>query len=158
MAAIPIAPPRSLVPLVAHPPRFWQRAREKFHRRAACATSIFLMLVVLVVITTPVQAAPPENANPALAPWFQSLEVPGTNHSSCCSQSDCRPVDYRISGDYYEALLTPEQFSRAGVLQPRWIPVPFDRILQRVDNPTGKAILCWLPGMGVLCFVRPDDT
>jgi hypothetical protein len=43
-------------------------------------------------------------------------------------------------------------------MQPRWIRVPFDRILERVDNPTGKAILCWQPETGVLCFVRPEET
>ena len=119
---------------------------------AGCGVASLCLVIVAA------RAAPPEKADPALAPWFQSLEVPGTNHSSCCSQSDCRPVDYRVIDDYYEALLTPEQFARLGVMQPRWIRVPFDRILERVDNPTGKAILCWQPGTGVLCFVRPDET
>jgi hypothetical protein len=114
-------------------------------------------LVAIGALTQLARAAPPENADPALAPWFRSLEVPGSNHRSCCSQSDCRPVEYRISGDYYEALITPEQFSQQGITEPRWVPVPWDRILQRVDNPTGKAILCWLSGTGVLCFVRPTE-
>lgn len=125
---------------------------------AAVVNGVIAALALLVTVIASARAAPPENADPALAPWFQSLEVPGTNHSSCCSQSDCRPVDYRIAGDYYEALLTPEQFARAGVMQPIWIRVPMDRILERVDNPTGKAILCWQPGTGVLCFVRPEET
>ena len=153
-----VAPSRLPLSLVALSPSFWRRAREALERPPSLATSVLLALAVLIAGAVPLRAAPPENVDPALAPWFQSLEVPGTNHSSCCSQSDCRPVDYRIEGDYYEALLTPEQFSRAGVLQQRWIPVPFDRILQRVDNPTGKAILCWQPGAGVLCFVRPAET
>jgi hypothetical protein len=155
---MPVSPLRSPVPLIARSPRFSQRTREEIERPAAFLPSVLAALAILIAIAAPLRAAPPESADPALAPWFQSLEVPGTNHSSCCSQSDCRPVDYRITGDYYEALLTPEQFSRAGVLQPRWIPVPFDRILQRADNPTGKAILCWQPGTGVLCFIRPDET
>jgi hypothetical protein len=125
---------------------------------AAFITCVIATLALLVTLIAAARAAPPENADPALAPWFQSLQVPGTNHSSCCSQSDCRPVDYRIVNDYYEALLTPEHFARVGVIQARWIRVPFDRILQRVDNPTGKAILCWQPGTGVLCFIRPDET
>jgi len=114
------------------------------------------LLVAVLGVPTP-RAQPPENADPTLAPWFQSLQIPGMSHISCCSQSDCRPVDYRVDGDYYEALLTPEQFGRS-VPQSRWIRVPFDRILQHVDNPTGKAILCWQPGNGVLCFVRPPET
>jgi hypothetical protein len=126
------------------------------------SAEVFIVLLVAVVMLLPVsigtvRAQPPESADPTLAPWFQSLQIPGMSHISCCSQSDCRPVDYRIYGDYYEALLTPEQFGRA-VPQPQWIPVPFDRVLQRVDNPTGKAILCWQPGNGVLCFVRPPET
>ena len=129
-----------------------------FRGEAAFINGAVTALALLVALGGAARAAPPENADPALAPWFQSLEVPGTNHSSCCSQSDCRPVDYRVDNDYYEAILTPEQFARAGIMQSRWIRVPFDRILQRVDNPTGKAILCWQPGTGVLCFVRPDET
>ncbi len=129
-----------------------------FRGEAAFINGAVAALALLATFIAAARAAPPENADPALAPWFQSLEVPGTNHSSCCSQSDCRPVDYRVVNDYYEALLTPEQFARAGILQSQWIRVPFDRILQRVDNPTGKAILCWRPGTGVLCFVRPDET
>src|SRR5690348_10203276 len=125
---------------------------------ATFKSTLIAVLALLVTTIAGAHAAPPENADPTLAPWFQSLEVPGTNHSSCCSQSDCRPVDYRVINDYYEALLTPEQFARAGVMQSRWIRVPYDRILQRVDNPTGKAILCWQPGTGVLCFIRPDET
>jgi hypothetical protein len=129
-----------------------------FRREAALINGVIAALALVVALTAAARSAPPENADPTLAPWFQSLEVPGTNHSSCCSQSDCRPVDYRVINDYYEALLTPEQFARAGVMQSRWIRVPYDRILQRVDNPTGKAILCWQPGTGVLCFIRPDET
>jgi len=119
---------------------------------------LLVAVVMLLAVGVPtLRAQPPENADPTLAPWFQSLQIPGMSHISCCSQSDCRPVDYRIDGDYYEALLTPEQFGRT-VREAQWIPVPFDRVLQRVDNPTGKAILCWQPGNGVLCFVRPHET
>jgi hypothetical protein len=125
------------------------------HRSAEVFAELLVAVVMLLAIGVPTTyAAPPENADPALAPWFQSLQIPGS-HISCCSQSDCRPVDYRTVGDYYEALLTPEQFGRA-VPQSLWIRVPFDRVLQRVDNPTGKAILCWRNS--VLCFVRPPET
>ena len=128
------------------------------HGSAEVVAGLLVAVVLLLAIgVTTTYAAPPENADPALAPWFQSLQIPGMSHISCCSQSDCRPVDHRTVGDYYEALLTPEQFGRA-VQQSRWIRVPFDRVLERVDNPTGKAILCWQPGNGVLCFVRPPET
>ena len=52
-------------------------------------------------------AAPPENADPNLAPWFESLKQPGSG-VSCCSIADCRPVEYRLVADgplrnYYPA-------------------------------------------------------
>ena len=91
-------------------------------------------------------AAPPEGADPALAPWFQSLRQPGTG-TSCCSMADCRATDYRTDGDSYEALI-----------ENRWVVVPQDKILQRVDNPTGRAVVCWTPMRGIMCFVRASET
>jgi len=46
--------------------------------------------------------------------------------------SDCRATEYRIEGDHYEALIGEA-----------WFAVPADKILQRTDNPTGRAIVCW---------------
>jgi len=87
----------------------------------------------------------PENADPALAPWFHSLQAP--NGSSCCSIADCRMTEYRINPTGYEALV-----------EGRWLVVPSDRVLSHIGNPTGRAVVCYLPGMGILCFVRPDET
>lgn len=92
------------------------------------------------------RAAPPENADPALAPWFQSLRQPGTG-ISCCSIADCRVTDYRTNGNGYETLVDE-----------KWLSVPPDRILQHISNPTGRAIVCYHPGTGILCFVRPSET
>ncbi|HLI13237.1 MAG TPA: hypothetical protein VKY65_16715 [Alphaproteobacteria bacterium] len=91
--------------------------------------------------TRAVYAKPPENADPALAPWFQSLRQPGTGFL-CCSISDCRPTDSRIKDGHYEAWIDH-----------KWISVPADKILQRTDNPTGQAVVCWTPRLGILCFV-----
>jgi len=91
-------------------------------------------------------AAPPDDADPALAPWFQSLRQPGTG-VSCCSIADCRLTEYRSNAEGYEALI-------AG----RWLAVPAERVLQNVDNPTGRAVVCYLPGRGILCFVWPAET
>jgi hypothetical protein len=100
----------------------------------------------LLLLAAVSHAAPPENADPALAPWFQSLQQPGTG-VSCCSISDCRPTDYRTSGDQYEALI-----------EEKWIRIPPEKILQRSDNPVGRAIVCWRPSIGVMCFVRGTET
>ena len=40
-----------------------------------------LLLLILLFLATGARAAPPENADPALSPWFQSLAVPGTGVS-----------------------------------------------------------------------------
>jgi hypothetical protein len=86
--------------------------------------------------------APPENADPALAPWFQSLRQPETG-MSCCDIADCRPTEYRMTGDDYEVWIDN-----------KWMTVPPRRILQRTDNPVGRAVVCWTPQRGIMCFVR----
>lgn len=90
-------------------------------------------------------AAPPPDADPSLAPWFQSLRQPGTG-TSCCSVADCRTTDYRTDGDKYEALIDG-----------RWVVVPSEKILQGADNPTGRAVVCWTPTLGIMCFVRANE-
>lgn len=91
-------------------------------------------------------AAPPENADPALAPWFNSLRQPGTG-VSCCSLADCRPVDYRDGPAGYEVWINDH-----------WVPVPADKVLTGKDNPIGRAVVCYTPALGVLCFVRGAET
>ncbi|HTW25729.1 MAG TPA: hypothetical protein VME92_01275 [Acetobacteraceae bacterium] len=92
------------------------------------------------------QAHPPPNPDPALSPWFESLTVPGTG-GSCCAMADCRQADYRIRANHYEALI-----------QGQWIAVPPDRVLHRTDNPTGHAVACYTPNLGILCFVLAPQT
>ena len=84
--------------------------------------------------------APPENADPALAPWFRSLAQPGTG-ISCCSLADCRPVDARITPSGYEILVNGQ-----------WLAVSPEKILHGKENPVGKAVACVLNGQ-ILCFV-----
>src|SRR5262249_33737361 len=91
-------------------------------------------------------AEPPPNADPALAPWFRSLLQPGTS-ISCCSVSDCRATEYRIEADHYEALIGDA-----------WFVVPPDKVLQRTDNPTGRAVVCWTPHRGIVCFARATES
>ena len=103
-------------------------------------------LLALTCIARAVLAAPPPNADPALAPWFNSLRQPSTN-ALCCSMADCRRVESRLSGEHYEALIEGE-----------WRPVPNHVILERNDNPTGHAIACWTPGAGIMCFIRAPES
>jgi|SRR5690242_9260075 hypothetical protein len=105
-----------------------------------------LLAAAVVLLAVSARADPPPNADPALAPWFRSLMQPGTG-ISCCSISDCRTTDYRVESDHYEALVGET-----------WFPVPPDRILQRTDNPTGRAVVCWTPQRGIVCFVRATES
>lgn len=100
-----------------------------------------------------VWAAPPPNADPALAPWFQGLR--DKDGMQCCSIADCRPTQYRNVGDDYEVLVQKPQFD---IGEPKWVLVPKAKILDRIDNPTGGAVVCWTPYRGVLCFVRASET
>ena len=99
-----------------------------------------------LLLATAAAAQPPPNADPTLAPWFRSLLQPGTQ-ISCCSLADCRATDYRIRADGYEALVGGN-----------WLLVPPEKILQRTDNPTGHAIVCWTPQRGIMCFVRATES
>ena len=101
--------------------------------------------VLLWLVAVSAAAAPPQNADPALAAWFRSLLQPGTS-VSCCALADCRPTDYRITADHYEALV-------GGA----WVAIPPDKILDRTDNPTGRAVVCWTPQRGIMCFVRATE-
>jgi hypothetical protein len=106
----------------------------------------FMLPIVLLMIATPGQAAPPPDADPAMAPWFNSLRQPGSG-ISCCSIADCRPVDYRTVDNHYEAFIEGE-----------WRAVPPDKVLTRADNPTGRAVVCWTKLSGIMCFVRGPET
>jgi hypothetical protein len=100
-------------------------------------------------------AAPPENADPALAPFFQSLKQPD-NGIGCCSVADCRHPESRQVADGYEVFIDEKTF---GLGAPNvWLPVPAKKILQRADNPTGRPVTCWSPGIGIMCFVRGIET
>jgi hypothetical protein len=103
-------------------------------------------LIALTCIVSPAGAAPPPDADPALAPWFNSLRQPWTN-ALCCSMADCRPVESRLNAGHYEALIEGE-----------WRSVPDQLILNRSDNPTGRAIACWTRQTGMLCFVRAPES
>ena len=103
-------------------------------------------LVVALLAAGATRAAAPPDADPALAPWFRSLNAPDTG-LSCCALSDCRPVDYRVRSDVYEAFIDGE-----------WRPVPPEKILRRSDNPTGRAIACWTRTVGIMCFLPGPGT
>jgi len=99
----------------------------------------------------PGQSAPPDRADPALAPWFRSLSQPETNRP-CCDVADCRTVRYRIAGDHFQAFIGGE-FPRWSNAPHDWVDVPNANVLHRTDNPTGEGVACWFGGQ-VICFVE----
>jgi hypothetical protein len=104
-------------------------------------------LSALLVAFAAARAQPPDGADPALHGWFESLKQPGTGYS-CCSIADCRPADYRLRPDGYEAWLDR-----------RWVRVPEERVLHGRANPVGRAVVCRSPVSGaILCFVPANET
>jgi hypothetical protein len=97
-------------------------------------------------------AAPPDNPDPALSPWYKSLRQP-LSGAPCCSIADCRPTDARQSAVGWEVWID----RRFGESREFWAPVPPSKIL-KADNPTGAAVACYIAGVGVMCFVAPPET
>jgi hypothetical protein len=104
-----------------------------------------VFLIALALLQHLALGAPPPNADPALSPWYKSLRQPRTN-ALCCSEADCRTVPSRLSDGHYEAFIE-------GI----WRQVPDHLILDRNDNPTGRAVACWTPLVGILCFIPPPE-
>lgn len=125
------------------------------NRRAAPIGLYFGALVFLASITA--VAAPPPDANPALAVWFRSLTNPVILGESCCSEADGHILgddDWRVTRDGYEVRVANA-----------WWQVPPETVLNNVPNPTGGAVVFWEPhGKGVhrapriYCFVRPPES
>ncbi len=101
---------------------------------------------VVALSAIPGRSAPPPNADPGLSAWFNSLRQPGTG-ASCCSIADCRPVDYRLGPAGYEVFIDNT-----------WRPVPPDKVIHGKENPLGRAVVCWTPAFGIMCFVRGTET
>ena len=101
--------------------------------------ALILLALTLYLFIGPSNAHPADDPNAA---WYRSLHT--DSGTSCCSLADCKETDYRItrSGEI-------EAQTEAG----DWVAVPANKILKRTENPTGYAVLCWTPALGVLCFV-----
>lgn len=97
------------------------------------------------------QAAPPSNADPALAPWFQSLHTAAG--MSCCGDADGHilgDADWRVAGNGYQVRIDGE-----------WTNVEPDAVLNGVPNPVGSPVAFWSPGASphrIFCFVRATET
>ena len=109
--------------------------------------AILALAILALAPAAASRAEAPESANdPAISEWYRSLRSPDTD-IGCCSEADCRPTEYRITptGDY-EAFVDDE-----------WLIVPKSKILDHKDNPVGRAVICYSPYLGILCFVRAPE-
>ena len=88
--------------------------------------------------------------------WFRNLTEPGTDGmpngpTSCCSPAkDCRVTDYDTDADGRYWITTEGER----------IQVPFEKVLQRTDNPTGRGVACFrfLDGHPIVrCFIRAPE-
>jgi hypothetical protein len=113
----------------------------------------FVIIAMLLFLCTRTTAHSPEAG---FGDWFRSLREPGTegiidSSPSCCSpERDCRMTDYETDADGRYWITTEGER----------IQVPSDKILQRTDNPTGRAVACLRHYNGhpvVRCFVRPPE-
>ena len=126
-------------------------------RRRAGPMKILAITATLLVWCTSLGAHQPGDE---FADWYHSLRVPGLDpvkllnpiESWCCSPDrDCKTVDYQTdaAGSYWI------------VADGERVQIPPDKILQRTDNPTGRAVACWNYYNGhphVRCFVRPPES
>jgi hypothetical protein len=132
---------------------FWRRTTSIIVTIRAFA--VLRVVLTALVLTTVAWAAPPPGADPnsELSQWFRGLR--DDSGKSCCSLADCRPTEYRQLGDHYEVLVD----SKWGIEPPQWVAVPPSKILNQIDNPTGRGVLCFNQySHQVLCFVRPSET
>ena len=116
---------------------------------------ILLILVIWILVVVSAKSAPPENPDPALAPFYKSLMIPGAEHISCCSETDCRPVKTRMKDGKLQ-MFADSTIYKDGNNQ--WVDVPQNRILSPRENPTGEPVACWDNFNGVICFVHGSGT
>lgn len=118
----------------------------------APAEVVAAILVAAVVLIAHVISARAHTTDDPAAQWYASLfDKRGIN--CCMPHHDCDTADdWRHSDDPHYAY---DALSK-GV----WVKVPSYAILDRADNPTGKAVICvqYLDGHPVArCFVRPTE-
>jgi hypothetical protein len=115
----------------------------------------FVAALLLSVVCSAAAAPPPDTAL-TYQQWFESLKQPDEHHLPCCSVADCHFATARASGIGYEV-----------AIETAWVAVPSDRILERVSNPTGRAVVCYRHILDIdndhndiiriFCFVRPPE-
>ncbi len=132
----------------------WLVRGDKAIKRVGLLSTLAIGAIALTLAPT-ASAEPPSVTDPRLAPWFKSLMQPRSD-APCCAIADCRLTDARLQPWGYEARIDG-----------RWISIPADTVLDHVENPTGRAVVCYhishdetlRPlGISIHCFVRPTES
>jgi len=130
----------------------WSGLRDGSDGAVGLKASFFLGLALLVIAAAigltitmrPAHAAPPEGADPALAPWFGSLSLNGGElllAQRLPSRGRC--VSGPTAG---RPMSSPASFHwrRTDI----WVEVPAEKIVRGKSHPHGLATMCWAPTRG----------
>lgn len=124
-----------------------------------------VLFASMLIHATCALAKAPEGADP-LSPtsqWFKSLK--DNRGISCCSESDCRPVQAQRSLDGVWSVLI-EKSMWPSVKPDYWLSVPENKVIYPSTNPVG-AVLCAYAGgsdihdrddtLYIYCFTPPPE-
>lgn len=133
----------------AHPARTPWRATANL-----TGAAVFVASVLFVVPGFAKPPAPGSEDAEILGPYAEWVQ---TQHLAdgrwCCSVSDGRTVETKMSGDHWSIHITPEKFPGS---HDHWVDVPPERVL-RVPNPTGFPI-AWVMNDILYCFAPPSGS
>ena len=62
-----------------------------------------IVFIGAIAFLTAAIAAPPEDADPSLEPWFRGLSA--SDGTPCCAIADCRRTTSRLTAEGYEAFI-----------------------------------------------------
>ena len=83
--------------------------------------------------------------------------------TSCCSSdgpaSDCKAAIIRYDGNRLQAQIDERwRYWSADMPLPIWVDIPDDKVLPMESNPVAGPVVCWLPSMGVICYLPGRDS
>ena len=111
----------------------------------------FLLAVILIASPAfAIDNGQYNNVDPKVRQWFDSVKVPNSNRS-CCSIADGHRTDWEIRPDGF---YVPVPWQPKG--REYWVLVPPEAIVRNAGNPTGDAVIWYMPTNLIRCFVPGD--
>ena len=117
-----------------------------------------IIALLITLLSSTASAAPPKGADPAMAPWFDSLKQ--KNHAPCCGAADCRPESRVLSpgnshDGHWWVFMSHENFGDDA--PEKMVPVP-DDVVRSGDTTLLRpetAVVC-AHYLVILCFIPPQ--